>query len=244
MRFTLALTVVTGVLLLLVLLRPRTRTQPATLRIIPFTTYPGFEAAPSFSPDGNEIAFAWSSEGLKNFDVYVKQIGQERAVRLTHRPAIFLIPAWSPDGRFIAFARRGQDDNDTGIYLLPALGGSERKLSDATPAGSWPLYLLSWSPDGKWLAFSKEDALTAKVDNTSPRHAHIHLLNVETVEQRVLPDPSPDCALSSEPAFSPDGKYLASVCMLTGDVNEIYVQTPEGGKPAKRYWSTALVGEG
>ena len=123
-------------------------------------------------------------------------------MRLTHRPATLLIPAWSPDGRFIAFARRGKDATDTGIYLLPVLGGSERKLADATTAGFWPLYLLSWSPDGKWLAFSKEDARAAKMDNTS-QNAGIHLLNVETVEERVLPDPSPDCTSSLEPAFSP-----------------------------------------
>src|SRR6266478_1285869 len=158
-RFALAFTgviLVTGVLLYL--LRPHT--QSDTLTVIPFTTYPGFEAAPSFSPDGNQIAFAWSKEGL-NFDLYVKQIGQERAVRLTYRPATYLVPAWSPDGRFIAFARRGKNDNDTGLYLMPALGGSERKLADATAGVYYPYYLLSWSPDGKRLAFSKEDFPTA-----------------------------------------------------------------------------------
>ena len=231
-RFVLTLVgvaVVTVILLLLFLPRPRPHSQSDAVTVIPITTYPGFEAAPSFSPDGNQIAFAWSREGL-NFDVYVKQIGQESAVQLTHRPATFLIPAWSPDGRFIAFARRGKDDNDTGIYLLPALGGSERKLADATLGGYWPLYQLNWSPGGKWLAFSKEDAPAAKVDSTSPQHGHIHSLNVETVEQRVLADPSPDCTSSLEPAFSPDGKYLASVCMLTDGINKIYVQSPQGGR--------------
>ena len=232
MRFAFGVTgvtLLTGVLLMFYLLRPRPHSQSDTLTVIPFTTYPGFETAPSFSPDGNQIAFAWSREGL-NFDLYIKQIGQERAVQLTNRPAIFLIPAWSPDGRFIAFARRGKDDNDTGIYLLPVLGGSERKLADATPAGYWPLYLLSWSPDGKWLAFSKEDAAVAKGDDTSPLRTRIHLFNVETDEQRVLTDPSADCAPSLEPAFSPDGKYLASVCVVTAGVSKIYIQPSTGGR--------------
>jgi hypothetical protein len=32
----------------------------------PFTTSPGFEVQPTFSPDGNEIAFAWNGEKEDN----------------------------------------------------------------------------------------------------------------------------------------------------------------------------------
>ncbi len=213
------------------LLRFRSHSQSDTLTVTPFTTYPGVEVAPSFSPDGSQIAFVWRPTDGLGLDLYVKQIGQERALRLTRRPAVFLSATWSPDSRFIAFARSGMDDNDTGIYLLPVLGGSERKLADATPGGDYPLYLMSWSPGGKSLAFSKEDDPAASADH-SYKHSRLHLLNVETAEQRVLPDPSPDCAQSWEPTFSPDGKYLASVCMLTEGVNKIYMQPPEGG-PAR-----------
>jgi Tol biopolymer transport system component/DNA-binding winged helix-turn-helix (wHTH) protein len=207
--------------------RPHVPLDPIT--VVPFTTYPGFEGAPSFSPDGNQLAFAWSKEGL-NFDLYVKQVGQERAVQLTYRPATYVIPAWSPDGRFIAFGRRGKEDRDTGIYLVPALGGSERKLADAAHRRNHVAYFLSWSPDGRWLAFSKEDASLAIGEHTSPEKVLIHLLDVETGEQRVLPNPFPDCALNLEPAFSPDGKYMAAVCMLTDGVNRIYIQAREGGQ--------------
>ena len=39
----------------------RTRSQPPSdsLRVVPFTTFPGFEIQPSFSPDGNSIVFSW-----------------------------------------------------------------------------------------------------------------------------------------------------------------------------------------
>ena len=204
------------------LLRERTHVQPDRLTVVPFTTFPGFEIAPSFSPDGDQIVFSWFGyEKEFQFDLYIKQVGQERIVQLTHHPATFLVPAWSPDGRYIAFMRQAEPDH-SGIYLISSLGGSERKLSTITPYGSWEPMGLNWSPDGKWVAFPK-----AKADS-SPTHFSIHLVNVETTEERVVPDPSHHCANTWQPAFSPDGKHLASACLVTEGLAKIYVQTLDG----------------
>jgi Tol biopolymer transport system component/DNA-binding winged helix-turn-helix (wHTH) protein len=220
-----------GLLLLLAIggykLRSRPQSSPDKLTITPFTTFPGFEIGPSFSPDGNQIVFAWFGyEKEFQFDLYVKQVGQERVVQLTHHPAIFLAAAWSPDGRSIAFMRQAEPEA-TGIYLISSLGGSEHKLSDFTPyAGGWDPIALSWSVDSKWVAFPK--GRSSAKEELSPDHFSLHLVNVETTEERILPDPSPDCANVWQPAFSPDGKYLASVCMLTEGVSKVFVQTPDG----------------
>ena len=69
-------------------LRSRPHSQPSQLTIVPFTTFPGFEIAPSFSPDGNQVVFSWFGyEKEFQFDLYVKQVGQERVVQLTHHPS-------------------------------------------------------------------------------------------------------------------------------------------------------------
>jgi Tol biopolymer transport system component/DNA-binding winged helix-turn-helix (wHTH) protein len=212
------------------LLRSRPQVKPNELTIIPFTTFPGFEIGPSFSPDGNQIVFAWFGyEKEFQFDLYIKQVGQERTVQLTHHPATFLGAAWSPDSRVIAFMRQAEPDA-SGIYLISSLGGSERKLANITPFVDWSPIGLSWSADGKWLAFSKSDSSTAQAD-ASNEHFSIHLVNVDTNEERVLPHPSPDCQHTWQPAFSSDGKSLASVCVLTESVATIYVQTPDGKHP-------------
>ena len=209
------------------LLRPRPQAKPNELTIIPFTTFPGFEIGPSFSPDGNQIVFAWFGyEKEFQFDLYIKQVGQERTVQLTHHPATFLGAAWSPDSRFIAFMRQAEPEA-SGIFVISSLGGSERKLTNITQYVDWSPIGLSWSADGKWLAFAKANSSTTN-PNSSPEQFSIHLVNVDTTEERVLPHPSPDCEHTWQPAFSPDGKHLASVCVLTEGVATIYVQTPDG----------------
>jgi len=83
----------------------------------------------SFSPDGNQVAFAWNGEKQDNFDIYVKLIGSDSLVRITSNPAPDFSPAWSPDGRSIAFLRVITATR-TGVFLIPAVGGAERKVTE------------------------------------------------------------------------------------------------------------------
>jgi len=200
------------------------------LSVVPLTTFPGLEVAPDFSPDGNQVVFSWFGyEKDFQFDLYIKQVGQERVVQLTHHPAAFLASAWSPDGRFIAFKREAEPEA-SGIYLISALGGAERKLASIVPFGGPERIAVSWSPDSKWVAFSKTGSPYKKAP-TSSDHYSLHLVNIETHEERILPDPAPDCVETLHPAFSPDGKYLATMCAPTESVFRIYVQRPDGTQP-------------
>src|SRR5262249_9980440 len=49
-----------------------TARKPASApEVIPLTSYAGVEAWPSFSSDGNQVAFSWDGEKLDNLDIYV-----------------------------------------------------------------------------------------------------------------------------------------------------------------------------
>jgi Tol biopolymer transport system component/DNA-binding winged helix-turn-helix (wHTH) protein len=187
-----------------VYLRSRPRLEPVSLSPRPFTSYPGVETAPAFSPDGSRIAFAWNGDagaGRKGFDLYVKAIGSETLLRLTNHPSEFISPAWSPDGTQIAFYRLLS--GDTGIYVVPALGGPERKLHSTNVPHKVDIP-ISWSPDGRDIAFTDFLAGT--------EYKRVYLLSLETLETRQVPN-APKCTYDGLPAFSHSGKDLAYECL-------------------------------
>jgi serine/threonine protein kinase len=91
-----------------------------------FTTFPGNESDPAFSPDGSMIAFTHGTEdGL--FDLYVKMVGGGDPVLLDHGSLWYHTPCWSPDGRQIAFVRCDKGDGQRrscSVKVRPALGGT------------------------------------------------------------------------------------------------------------------------
>jgi len=116
------------------------------MKVVPFTSLEGHEGSPAFSPDGNQIAFAWDGGTSDNIDIYVKLIDVGTPLRLTTDPGIDRSPTWSPDGRYIAFSRFSESEK--GIFTVPALGGTERKLY-SPDWGHFAFGAVVWSPDGK-----------------------------------------------------------------------------------------------
>jgi Tol biopolymer transport system component/DNA-binding winged helix-turn-helix (wHTH) protein len=202
--------------------RPQRPQEQEALNALPFTALPGRATSPAFSPDGSRISFAWNGDpalGINGFDLYVKALGSETLLRLTQHPSEWISSAWSPDGTQIAFHRI--DGDDTGIYVIAALGGPERKLRSTRVPGS-DLAIISWSPDGKWIAF---------VDQLpSEAYARIYLLSMETLETRRIPI-SPMCISEGIPAFSHNGEHLAYWCFQNDYEGTLYSLALPDGKP-------------
>ena len=205
------------------------RQRDATLpppRIVPLTSLPDRAECAALSPDGNHVAFARHSDSPELSGIYIKQIGSEQLLQLTHNGRD-LCPAWSPDGRYLAFSRYGEEEHF--IYLIGALGGAERKLYSGPP--SFPL--LDWSPDGKVIAFSA----------APPGHSYsgISLLTVETLATRNLTEPGVGNQ-DLGPAFSPDGQNLAFIRANGNHTRaEVFVMAASGGEARRLTFDDAWI---
>ena len=106
---------------------------------------------PSWSPDGERIAFASDRKGnLENFDIYVMDADGGNQQRLTNNRVDDGSPSWSPDGERIAFSSKREGNYE--IYVMDADGGNQQRLTnnphfDVNPA--WLNSPFSVSPAGK-----------------------------------------------------------------------------------------------
>lgn len=178
------------------------RTDFSGIEVAPLMTDLGDEAEPALSPDGRSVAFVSDKRGRhRDYDLYVKQIdgGEPVRVAMCDASADCFSPAWSPDGQHLAFLKHfpGEPpDGASGVFLMPALGGPQRRIGTALAREG----KLSWFPDGGTLALVTEDSATGK--------RRISLLSVTTGALRAFSDP-PDGTYDVEPAVSPDGRTIA-----------------------------------
>ena len=203
------------------LLKPKAGLPP--LRVTPFASDRRRETKPTFSPDGNYLAYEWSGEQGDNRDIYLKPVNGGLPLRLTADPANDLIRR----GRLmVATSRLCAGQKKEPQFTRRRAPGPERKIANFRPG---PEYLdgrrLDWSPDGKSLA-------VADMAGSSKQHA-IFLVSVDTGDERQLTSPATDDLGDVEPAFSPDGSQLAFVKESHYLVRELYL-IPSSGGEAKR----------
>jgi len=164
------------------------------------TNSTGIELFPSFSPDGNTVAYSSNEKGV--FEIYLKQLARGGSVvQLTKDGGPNLHAAWSPDGTTIAYYSAAKG----GIWLIPALGGVARQL---TTFGSSP----AWSPDGAKIAFESEGSTNIALNaSVSISGATLWTANVADGTLRQLTQMDQPRGAHNAPTWSPDGKTIGFV---------------------------------
>lgn len=174
--------------------------EPPDFRLFQATTSTALDMYPSFSPDGNTIAYCSDEHG--SFEIYLRQLTRGGSVvQLTNDGERNMQPAWSPDGATIAYYSAGRG----GIWLIPALGGVARQL---TTFGSSP----AWSPDGTQIVFESEGVRGLQATEViSIFSATLWVASVRDGTIRQLTERGKPPGAHNSPAWSPDGKSIAFV---------------------------------
>lgn len=94
----------------------------------------GYATSPSWSPNGQFIAYAWDRKygpgAPGGQDIYVMEVATKRWIQLTHDIGRCDFPTWSPDGRHIAFANSPNGRaGDTRIMTILADGTGKKALT-------------------------------------------------------------------------------------------------------------------
>lgn len=187
------------------------------------------DTAPTWSPDGQKIAFVSQRDG--NRELYVMDADGQNVVNITRHPADDWTPAWSPDGSRLAFSSIRTGGWEIFVLDTACLNAPETcpdSLTQITADGNGNI-LPVWSPDGSRFAFNSKaagnwDIYTMAVDGTGIRQVTTH--------------PENDLA----PAWSPDGTQIAFETNRDGNV-EVYVIAADGQSEARNITNLPLAND-
>jgi len=186
------------------LLWPRDAASPGVPRFvnpIQVTNAIGVEDYPTWSPDGQTLAYAATQSAdlvSGNWDIWVTQVGGGPPVnRTADHQGDDRYPAWSPDGTQIAFwsSREGG-----GYFTMSALGGVPRKIIDTPAVRGDFAGRPAWSPKGAEIA--------GPVGATEGRR--ITITSLSSGESKTL-DVPPGVGNALDLTWAPQGDRLALV---------------------------------
>jgi len=213
----------------------------------------------ALSPDESKIAYTVENitEDKKKYfsRMHLLEIKSGQSRQFTFGEISDHGPVWSPDGKQIAFV--SSRDKKTGIYIIPAEGGAEKKIIEQDGAFGQ----LNWTPDGKTLvfAFRYNDSHTEKDEKKKKeapvyRHItrlfyrldglgflpqdrfHIWKLDIASGKMHQLTKGRFD---EQSPAVSPDGRMITFVSNRFPDPDiepmgdDLFVMPINGGRERK-----------
>jgi tricorn protease len=157
------------------------------------TDTPGVaERDPSWSPDGNSIAYFSDESG--EYALHIrgqKGMGTVNKIDLGKPPSFFYSPVWSPDSKKIAYS-----DKRLNLWYVDLDHPSPIKVDTDRFDSPLQQFDMTWSPDSKWLAY------TLQLEN------HLRAVYVYSLESHKATQVTDGMSDALYPNFDKNGKYL------------------------------------
>lgn len=127
-----------------------------TNTVTPVTSGNYKDLSPSWSPDGNKIAFTRQT-GDAAPEIYVHVMSSGQDIRLTNNTVNDTDPSWAPSGRII-FSRYSDDGSRAGLFEMDAVdangdGNGDHLVSISAPEANQYDEKPEYSPSGKAILF-------------------------------------------------------------------------------------------
>jgi len=153
--------------------------------------------SPSWSPDGNSLAYASLEEGGVQ-KVFVEDWRKRRRtiITTTHK-GLYGAPAWSPDGKFLAIAITLNGNAD--IYSFNLQTKHSKQLTNNSAIDTEPV----WSHDGKSIFFTSDRSGRPQIYSVQADGSGVKRVTYAGVE-------------NLKATVSPDGKNIAMVHQING----------------------------
>jgi TolB protein len=155
---------------------------------IQFTNHGADDRKPEWSPDDSIIAFA--SRRDKDFDIFLRHVGDDDLIRLTNVRGHDYDPSWSSAQDRIAFVSERSGTQD--VWTMTPDGEGLVQLTGDDGEEDDP----AWSPDGTRIAYATDREGTYA----------IWTMNADGSNQQRLTNSD---AVEHDPTWSPDGRFIA-----------------------------------
>jgi Tol biopolymer transport system component len=188
---------------------------------------------PSWSPDGEEIAY-WSYDlESRTSDIWRMKSDGNSKVRLTTDGSFKGPPMWSPRGDRIAYTANLTGNME--IYIMNTDGSDQRKITTGHTPEYWVESRVTWHPDGVKLFFQVTTfplplgTLTKIPDDVA--FVEIFMINVDTgYEINLTPNLHENVR-----SVSPDGKKLACISLRSPNYG-VWVMDEDGSNQNRLTW--------